>query len=111
MEYFDFIINNSPLLVLAFFGFLTFYKGIPFLIKHNDDRHKKTEEAVKTISKKLDGHIAKSSNNTTTIKNDIHHLDDTIREATESIKNIEKHQHTQKGVLATIETLVKSKIL
>jgi len=106
MDIFNFILNNGPLCVLAFFGFLAFYKGIPFLIKHNDERHIKAENKLAEIDSKLQGHVIQSENDKETLKKDIEEIEKDIDTIQKSIKKIEEHQHTQNGIMATIEAVI-----
>lgn len=99
MDIFNFILNNSPLCVLAFFGFLAFYKGIPFLIRYNDERHLKAENKLSEIDSKLQGHIIQSKSDQDNIKKD-------VNEIQKSMKKIEECQHKQKGTMATIEAVI-----
>jgi septal ring factor EnvC (AmiA/AmiB activator) len=106
VEIFNFILNNGPLCVLAFFGFLAFYKGIPFLIKHNDERHLKAENKLIEIDLKLKSHIIESKNSKDNLKNDIEEIENDVDNIQKSIKKIEEHQHNQKGTMATIEAVI-----
>ena len=106
MDIFNFILNNGPLCVLAFFGFLAFYKGVPFLIKHNDERHSKTENKLAEIGSKLESHIIESKGDKNNIKDNIKELEKDVDTIQQSIKNIEQHQHKQKGTMATIEQAI-----
>lgn len=106
MEYLDFILNNGPLCVLAFFGFLAFYKGIPFLIKYNDERHIKAENKLAEIDSKLQSHVIQSKNDKDNIKKDVQDIDEDVTIIQESIKKIKDNQHKQKITMATIQTVV-----
>jgi len=106
MDIFNFILNNGPLCVLAFFGFLAFYKGIPFLIKHNDERHIKAEKKLAEIDSKLQSHVIQSKNDKDNLKKDVEEIDKDVNIIQKSIKKIEDYQHKQKITMATIETVV-----
>jgi len=58
MDIFNFFLENSSLCILAFFGFLAFYKGVPFLIKRNEERHDMAEKKLDEIEDKLKHSIA-----------------------------------------------------
>jgi septal ring factor EnvC (AmiA/AmiB activator) len=106
MDIFNFILNNGPLCVLAFFGFLAFYKGIPFLIKHNDERHIKAEKKLAEIDSKLQGHVIQSKNDKDNLKKDVQEIEKDVDTIQKSIKEIEEHQHKQKGTMAAIEAVI-----
>lgn len=108
MNIFNFILNNSPLCVLGFFGFLAFYKGIPFLIKHNDERHIKTENKLAEINCKLQDHMIQSiqsKSDKDNLKKNIKEIEKDINNIHNSIKKIEEYQHQQKGTAAMIQSL------
>lgn len=103
---FDFIVNNSSLVLLSFFGFLSFYKGIPFLIKSNETKHSKTEKKLTEIDSKLNTHIFESKNNVNILEKDIKEIEIDIDNIQKSIKKIEEYQHNQKGTMGAIETMI-----
>jgi len=106
MDVFSFILNNGPLCVLAFFGFLAFYKGIPFLIKHNEDRHSKTENKLTKIAYDLHRQSIESKNDKDNLKKDVKEIEKDVDDIQKSIKKIEEHQHNQKGTMSTIESVI-----
>lgn len=106
MDIFNFILNNSSLCILAFFGFLAFYRGIPFLIKHNDERHVKAEDKLAKIDSKLHDHIIQSQNDKENLNKDVQEIEKDVDTIQKSIKKIEDHQHKQKGTMATIEAVI-----
>lgn len=106
MDIFNFILTNGPLCVLAFFGFLAFYKGIPFLIKHNDERHIKAEKKLAEIDSSLQSHVIQSKNDKEFLKKDVEEIEKDVDTIQKSIKKIEEHQHKQKGTMATIEAVI-----
>jgi len=106
MDVFSFILNNSPLCVLAFFGFLAFYKGIPFLIKHNEDRLSKTENKLIKIAYDLHHLSMESKNDKDNIKKDVKEMKRTLIIFKNQIEKIGKYQHTQKGTMSTIESVI-----
>jgi hypothetical protein len=106
MDYLNFILNNGPLCILAFFGFLAFYKGIPFLIKYNDKRHIKAENKLAEIDSKLQSHVIQSKNDKNNLKKDVQEISEDVTIIQKSIKKIEDYQHKQKITMATIETVV-----
>ena len=57
MDIFNFFIENSFISILAFAGFLAFWKGIPYLIKKNEERHEMATKKLNEINKKLDDHV------------------------------------------------------
>lgn len=106
MDIFNFILNNGPLCGLAFLGFLAFYKGIPFLIKRNDERHIKAEKKLVEIDSKLQDRIIQSKNDRDTLKKDVQKIEKDVDTIQKSIKKIEEHQHIQNGTMATIEAVI-----
>ena len=106
MDIFNFILNNGPLCVLAFFGFLAFYKGIPFLIKHNDERHIKAEKKLAEIDSSLKSHVIQLKNDKEFLKKDVEEIEKDVDIIQKSIKKIEEHQHKQKGTMDTIEDVI-----
>jgi septal ring factor EnvC (AmiA/AmiB activator) len=106
MDIFNFVLNNAPLSMLAFLGFLAFHKGIPFLIKRNDERHIKAEKKLAEIDSKLQDSIIQSKNDRGTLKKDVQKIEKDVDTIQKSIKKIEEHQHIQKGTMATIEAVI-----
>tara|TARA_R110002012_G_scaffold215674_5_gene386717 strand:- start:3241 stop:3585 length:345 start_codon:yes stop_codon:yes gene_type:complete len=110
MDTFNFILNNGPLCVLAFFGFLAFYKGIPFLIKHNDERHIKTENKLSELNSELKGQVIQSKNHKDNLEKNIEKIEKDVNNIQKSINKIEEYQHKQKGTMATIQALKNWKL-
>ena len=101
-DLFNFLSNNGALIIFAFFGFLAFYKGIPFLIKYNDNRHTTTENKLYKINENLTMHMVQSKNDKDGIRKDI----DGIHQ---SIQKIQLSQEQQKGAFDIIKEIIKSK--
>ena len=102
MDIYNFLLSNGPLCILALFGFLCFFKGIPFLIKHNDDRHIKTEKKLTELNSKLQNTFLQSNS----FKKDIEELEKDIEIIIGSLKQVEKYQQEQKITISTIENTV-----
>ena len=106
MDIYNFILDNGVLCIFGFVGFLVFYKGIPFLIKYNEDRHRKTETKLSNIDCNLRNHIVESKSEKLTLKKDISTIENDVMGIKKSIKKIQEDQHEQKGTMATIESFI-----
>ena len=102
MDIFNFITNNSALVILAFGGFLTLSKGIPWLIEYNNARHAKTEEKLEGIEGRIVEHTLQSQNDKNIMTKEM----EVIKK---SISKIENRQETHREILQKIELSLTTK--